>query len=289
VAVEQYTAKYADRLVALTATEQREHLDLGIGTRNQWSIVHSGINFSDFERNPAEGQQVRRELGISPGATLIGTVGRLVPVKGQCHLIEAFAKVRDAHPGAELLIVGDGELREDLLKLAHSLRLTVRDAWNEDSRKTPSGGGTVHFVGLRRDVRRLLTAMDIFALPSLNEGMGRVLVEAMAMELPCVASRVSGVPDVVRDGQTGTLVPAADPEGLATALIALANDPERVRAMGRLGRDCVVPAMSEGVMVEKLTDLYRLLLSEKGYQLPPLELGERSMQPSLELLSASRA
>lgn len=273
VAIEQFTAKYADRLVALTATEQREHVELGIGSPDQWSIVHSGINFTGFERDPVEGEHLRREIGIAPEATVIGTVGRLVPVKGQRHLIEAFARVKAARPHSELVIIGDGELREELLALARARQLEVRAAWEEGGletkRKRPSPGGTVHFLGLRRDVSRLLNVMDIFALPSLNEGMGRVLVEAMAMNLPCVASHVSGVPDVVRDGRTGLLVPPADPDQLAEALLALVNDPERARTMGEHGRACVVPAMSEAVMLEKLRGLYQELLAEKGFRLPP--------------------
>ena len=165
-------------------------------------------------------------------------------------------------------MVGDGELREALLAQCRDLNLTVRSPWTGNTVTNPRAAtedhGVVHFVGLRRDVPRLLSAMDIFALPSLNEGMGRVLVEAMAMELPCVASRVSGTPDVVRDGVTGMLVPPSDAEQLAGALSALTNDPVQARVMGRRGRECVIPAMSEGVMVEKLAHLYRTLLAEKG-------------------------
>lgn len=292
VALEQYAAAYADRLVALTASERREHLELGIGGPDQWSVVHSGIDFRAFEQSLAERERVRHELGIAPKATVIGAVGRLVPVKGHRYLIEAFAKIKSEHPTAELLIVGDGELRQELLTLARSLGLEVRSSWQDEdgvaAGKPIFAGGRVHFVGLRRDVHRLLTAMDIFACPSLNEGMGRVLVEAMAMELPCVASRVSGVPDVVRDGQTGVLVPPSDPEALASVLVALANEPERARAMGRCGRRFVVPAMSERVMIEKLHDLYRMSLSEKGHHLPPLDHADPAKDPSDRLPVASR-
>ena len=98
VAIERFTARYADRLVALTATEQQEHLDLGIGSADQWSIVHSGIRFDAFEPDRVQGELVRRELGIRAGSKVIGTIGRLVPVKGQKFLLEAFAQLRRQQP-----------------------------------------------------------------------------------------------------------------------------------------------------------------------------------------------
>ena len=275
---EQYCARSADRLVALTENERREHLELRVGRTPQWNIVHSGVDFAPFEAARGEGNAVRRELGIPLGETVIGTVGRLVPIKGQRYLIDAFAGIARVRPGLHLLLVGDGELREELTAQASGLGLAVRahDVAASDVRRDGAAGsvgdsvrGTVHFVGLRRDVPRLMAAMDVFTLPSLNEGMGRVLVEAMAMELPCVASRVSGIPDVVSEGETGLLVPAREPEALATALLTVLDDPARARELGRRGRERVVPEFGVERMLEKLEAIYRELLAGKGLAAPP--------------------
>jgi glycosyltransferase involved in cell wall biosynthesis len=200
-------------------------------------------------------------------AIVVGTVGRLVPVKGHHYLLEAIARLGARRPALHLLLVGDGPLRDDLTARATSAGLRVRNAGDAG---VPSGpeGATVHMLGLRRDVARLLAAMDLFVLPSLNEGMGRVLVEAMAMELPCIASKVSGVPDVVDDGRTGVLVPPRDPAALVREIGTLIEDPQRARVMGRRGRRKVVPEFSVERMITKLEAVYRELLEAKGIPVP---------------------
>ncbi|MGV3721925.1 MAG: glycosyltransferase family 4 protein [Actinomycetota bacterium] len=268
VNVERRCAGMADRLIALTETERQEHLDLGVGAARNWRVVHSGVDFAPFEAARGEGPKVRLELGIAPRAQVIGTVGRLVPIKGQTYLLDAFSRVAAGRQDMHLVLVGDGALRAPLLSQARELGLTVveHDQAATSSPSTPrvADRGVVHFTGLRRDVPRLMSALDLFVLPSLNEGMGRVLVEAMSMELPCIASRVSGIPDVVVDGETGWLVPSRDPAALADALGAAIREPELARARGVRGRLRVAPAFSVERMVEKLEALYRELLAEKA-------------------------
>jgi glycosyltransferase involved in cell wall biosynthesis len=194
---------------------------------------------------------IRAKLSIPPGVPVIGTVGRLVPVKGQQYLLDALPRVLACCPEARLLIVGDGPLGDSLRRRALDLGVAR----------------SVHFTGLREDIPELMGAMDLFCLPSLNEGMGRVLVEAMASRLAVVATRVSGVPDVVQEGVTGLLVPPRDAPSLAAAVIALLQDPARARQMGEHGRRRVVPAFGVAAMLNKLEGLYHILLSEAA----PLE------------------
>lgn len=268
VHAERACAGMADRLVALTENERREHLELGVGAPEDWVTVHSGVDFAPFEAARGTGAGVRAELAIPQDAVVIGTVGRLVPIKGQSVLIDAFARLAAQYSGLHLLLVGDGELHGELVSQARTCGLRVADRCSGTLREHGPGvgeaRGTVHFAGLRRDVPRYMAAMDVFTLPSLNEGMGRVLLEAMAMELPCVASRVSGIPDVVDDGVTGTLVPVRDPAALAAAVGALVAAPERARMLGRAGRRKAVPDWGARRMVEKLEGLYCELLSAKG-------------------------
>ncbi len=269
IRAERVCAPRADRLVALTETERREHLDLRIGCPDQWRVVHSGIDFRPFEAARGERERVRAELGMPAGAVVLGCVARLVPIKGHVHLVDAFARLARGRQDLHLLLVGDGPLREALVRQAREQGLNVvEEAPRGGESRADAAASGVHFVGLRRDVPRLLAAMDLFVLPSLNEGMGRVLVEAMAMELPCVASRVSGIPDVVEEGRTGLLVPPADPEALARALETLLADPGRRRAMGTAGRAKAVPEFGVERMVEKLEALYREVLAEKGIPAP---------------------
>jgi len=147
-------------------------------------------------------------------------VGRLTEQKGHTYLLDAFAQVMRVLPAARLLVIGDGELRPTLERRATRLGLH----------------GSVIFTGRREDVPRLMMALDVLALPSLWEGFGLVLLEAMAAGKPIVASRVSAIPEIVADGETGLLVPPRDVKALAQALLALLHDPQRATEMGRRGR-----------------------------------------------------
>jgi glycosyltransferase involved in cell wall biosynthesis len=273
VRAERACAGMADRLIALTETELREHLEVGVGRPEQWRTVHSGIDFSPLQVCPRLRDAVRAELGLPRDAVVLGSVGRLVPIKGQRYLIDALARLAPAYPHLHLLLVGDGPCRSELVAQAKCHRLKVVESPDTGARPGEARMAAIHLLGLRHDVPRLLTAMDLFVLPSLNEGMGRVLVEAMAMELPCVASRVSGIPDVVDDGDTGVLVRPRDPNALAAAVAALLEHPERAREMGRRGRRKVVPEFSVERMVDKLEVLYRELLEAKGVPMPPTSRG----------------
>jgi glycosyltransferase involved in cell wall biosynthesis len=276
VRLERACARTADRLIALTETERLEHLDLGIGRPKQWVTVHSGVDFEPLEAGRSSRDSVRAELGLPPDAVVVGSVGRLVPIKGHAYLIEAIARLSAKHPALQVLLIGDGPLRADLIARARSLGIGVSNGGAAIAPCRPEGAA-MHVLGLRRDVGRLLAAMDLFVLPSLNEGMGRVLVEAMAMELPCIASRVSGVPDVVEDGLTGVLVPPRDPQALAREISTLIEHRERAREMGRQGRLKVVPEFSVERMITKLEAVYRELLEAKGISVPAPRQAVRSV------------
>lgn len=263
VQAERYCAPYADRLVALTPRERDETLELGIGRPDQWIVIHSGVDFEPFEAARGSGSEVRRELEIPEDCPVIGTVGRLVHVKGQNTLIDAVAQLGPELSRTHVLLVGAGDLLPALTEQARLLGMEVRTQFPSQTASQLAGDPSlpvIHFTGMRRDVGRYLDAMDVFALPSLNEGMGRVLVEAMAMELPCVGARVSGIPDVIEDGKTGLIVPPADPNALAAALRRLLLDAGLRRAMGAAGRSRVVPGYSQDEMLRLLEVEYRRLV-----------------------------
>jgi glycosyltransferase involved in cell wall biosynthesis/protein-tyrosine-phosphatase len=182
--------------------------------------IHNGVNLQKVR--PSHGRaQLRRALGVGPDALLIGTAGRLSPVKAQDDLIRA-AKLLDAQvPGVRVLMAGDGPLRGQLEALAAQLGISRQ----------------VLFAGARDDIYDLIAAMDIFVLPSLSEGVPMALLEAMALGTPVVATAVGGVPEMVTNRATGLLVPPRDERALADACLELAlNRPRALRLADRARR-----------------------------------------------------
>lgn len=175
-------------------------------------------------------------------------VARLNEVKDQPTLLRAARRVADHHPDFHLDIVGDGEERQALERLAAELGLEQ----------------VVHFHGFTDDVSAYLAGADLFALSSVSEGIALTLLEAMAAALPVVATDVGGNREVVRDGETGLLVPASDPTAMADAMIALLEDPSRGEAMGRAGRARVVQEFSLDRTAAEYEALYDRLLTRRG-------------------------
>lgn len=257
IIAERFCARFTHRLVMLTQNELKDHLELRIAPQEKFVVIHSGVDFSPFlEARPARGS-LRTQLGIPPDALVLGTVGRLVPIKGQAHLIAAMPSIVQKVPSAHLVLVGNGPLRQDLEDQASRLGIADR----------------VHFAGLREDVASCLADFDLFVLPSLNEGMGRALVEAMAMRLPVIASDVSGIRDLVEDERTGLRVPAGDADALASACIRLLSDNELARRLAEEGYRTVVPAYSEEEMIARIEALYEALSNEYAVQHPAGQLG----------------
>jgi len=176
-------------------------------------------------------------LGTSD--TVIGGVGRLVDRKGFRYLIEAMPGVLERHSRVTVALAGDGPLRRDLEDLAASLGI----------------GNKIRFLGFRRDIRYVLQAIDIFALPSLKEGLPLTMLEAMAEGRPTVASAVDGVPTFVHHERTGLLVPPRDPGRLAEALIRLLDDKALAARLGRDGRALAAREGSVKKTASKVDDL----------------------------------
>ena len=250
--VERWLADWTDRIICLTEAERQDHLRFRAGPPAKFGVIHSGVEIERFRQaRLASSQSARRVLGLSENGPIVGCVARLVPVKGVLHLLEAVPLVRAAVPQAAVVFVGDGPLRAELERRAADLRL----------------GGAVVFLGLRRDIEDIVALCDVIVLPSLNEGMGRAAVEAFAAGRPVVGSRISGIQDVVADGQTGFLVPPGDPEALAGAIVRCLTNPALTDAMGRRAQ---AEAERYGVvpMITKIDRLYTELLAAK----PPREV-----------------
>jgi glycosyltransferase involved in cell wall biosynthesis len=237
VVLERMAARWTDRILTLSDEEARDHLQRGIGQPGQFVTVPSGVDLTPVVAAPP--------VRLVPGGPVVGAVARLVPVKGLSHLIDAAPDILRQCPEASFLLVGDGEMRPALEAQARTLGLADR----------------IVFAGFREDVASVMAGMDLVVLPSLNEGMGRVLVMAMALGKPIVATRVGGMPELLGDGEAGCLVPARDPAALAEAISALLREPGRARGLGEAGRRRA-HRYSAQAMVDSLAALYREVMKD---------------------------
>jgi glycosyltransferase involved in cell wall biosynthesis len=181
--------------------------------------IYNGVDLGRFSPHTAP-HGLKRSLQVPDDAPVVLSIGRFVPYKGYDHLLEAVSLMRSKRPDVHWVLVGDGELKGQLL--VHCQRLNLQ--------------AVVHFTGWREDVADLLAVSDLFVLPSLSEHFGRVLIEAMAMGKPVVATDAGGVPEIVLHGETGLLVAPAQPRPFADAMLRLLEDRPLATRFGKAGR-----------------------------------------------------
>jgi glycosyltransferase involved in cell wall biosynthesis len=209
--------------------------------------IYNGVDLAGFAR--AAGSTARSQRGSERDRLVVGTVGRLEQVKDQKTLVSAFAKLLRRQPAgareARLILVGDGSLKADLHRAIDEAGIADR----------------VSITGWSDDVRGALREFDVFVLPSLKEGISNTILEAMACELPVIATAVGGNPELVVDGETGFLIPAQAPDRLAEAMGAYVAAPALAREHGLAGRKRVEAKFSLTKMVEAYDRLYSGFLS----------------------------
>jgi glycosyltransferase involved in cell wall biosynthesis len=236
-------------LIAVSPQVRDDLVALGVAPRERFVVIRLGIEL-DERVTPEQNGRVegRRYLGIPGDRFAVGWIGRMTAVKRTDDVLIAFKSLRDSGVDAVLCMVGDGPDRFPLEQRAHDLGV-ARD--------------TV-FLGYQEDVAPFYAAFDALVLPSANEGTPVTVIEALAAELPVVATRVGGVPDVVRDGEDGFLVEAGATDDLADRLAQLAGDPALRARMGKQGRERVLPRYAVDRLVDDVDELYRSLLSAAG-------------------------
>ncbi len=219
-------AERYDALIACSEAMRGQGTARRVGSPPQYEVVLPSIDLDRFRPGGRERarSEVRAELGLPPGAPLVGSVMRLAPQKAPEVLIEAASRVRSAMPEVHWLVIGDGPLMADITEMVAHMGVADR----------------VLLAGARRDVDRLLRACDLFVLSSRWEPFGMAYVEASALGLPVVGTRVDGAPEAVREGETGLLVAADDAAALAEAVGTLVSNPEMAQRMGSAWgrRDC---------------------------------------------------
>ena len=211
--------------------------------------VYSGIEPDLFHPTTRDiKNRIRKKWKLKQNDAVIGIVSKLWDGKGHAVLINAFKELKKEIKNVRLLIVGEGYLYDELVRMVDMHRL-------KDS---------VQFTGFQADVPEIIATFDVAVLPSFFEGMGRVLLEAMAMEKPVVASRVGGIPDLVEHGINGFLVRPGNVEELTGALKKILGDKRLAGRMGKEGRKRVKEQFSADVMVQSIEKVYRDLLAMKG-------------------------
>jgi glycosyltransferase involved in cell wall biosynthesis len=233
------------RVLAVSGYVRRRLIESDQIPPEKVSVLYNGIDLGHFrpQRGAEEGRAVRTRLGLSEQCQVVICVAQLIDAKGLNYLIDAAAELR-ARPDLVVLIVGEGERRQALADHIRRLGLDER----------------VQLLGRRDDVGELLAASDLFVCPSVwDEALGYVNLEAMAAGLPVVASRVGGIPEAVRDGETGLLTPPRDAQALAGAMASLLDDDARRAAMGRAGRRAVEETFSMEQAIERTVALYHEL------------------------------
>lgn len=230
-----------NRFIAVSGAIREEALQDGVPP-GKIQVIPNGLDLARFARTRPAGE-VRVALGLDPARQVVAVIGRLHPVKGHRYFLEAAARVAGIRPGVQFLVVGDGPLRDELRELVHLLGLDDK----------------VVMTGYYPRIEDIYPVIDVMCLPSLMEGMGLVVLEALYFGVPVVATRVGGIPEIIADGREGILIPPRDAEALATAVLRILNNPELAREMGNRAREKVKQFTVEK-MARQVEELYLEIL-----------------------------
>ncbi len=238
---------FRDKVTAVSE-ELRDFLIKEVGIPSKKVVrIYNGVDVKDHDISVDQAAK-KKELGLSSDARVIGIVARLVPVKDHATLFRAFKKIREKTDNVKLLVVGDGQLRDVLKRLAEEL----------------GQAGDIIFAGNRSDVRELLYVMDIVCLSSLSEGLSLTLAEAMASKRAVVATGVGGNNELIESGKNGILVPPSDSDAMAEAIESLLGDNNKRASMGRMARIRIEEGFDINNIVDEYENLYFDLAKQKG-------------------------
>ncbi len=232
-------------LVFAVSHHIRQSLECAGVAKNRLRTIYSGLEMSGVP-NQEIGIKIRGQLGIPASAPVLGTVANVFPHKGYEVVLRALPKIVAQVPEVQYVIVGAGNraYEQRLRSLVHELELSNR----------------VHFAGFQQFVYPWLAALDIYVHPAHLEAFGIAVLEAMAMRKPVVATATGGIPEIVRDGETGVLVPPGDADALARAVVNLLADSPRRVAFGQAGRDRLASCFTVDAMMSQLTAVYDTLM-----------------------------
>jgi glycosyltransferase involved in cell wall biosynthesis len=254
IRLERSTARFTRMFFAVSRATRRLGLELGLFSEANSTVLPPGIDPEPFRHARVDVPAMRSALGLQADRPVVGMIAPLKPQKAPVDFVRVAARVREARPDVQYLLVGDGELRAAV------------------EREVSRRGLSRNFVlaGWRRDIAEIMRCLDVFVLTSLWEGLPRVYLEAVASDLPVVGTRVDGAPEVIRDGVNGYLAEPGDLDSLAERVLSLLADPDRARAMGKSGPP-LSPEFDIREMMARQEREYETLLAELADQTFPLQ------------------
>jgi len=248
--LEKITGRITDRLVAVSGANIETGIENGIGSKEKYALIRSGIKPSRFHNVKVDIAEKKKELGLEEDTKVVAMIAPFKPQKAPLDFVKMANQVIIKKPDTQFLLIGDGGLRPEIERSIKELNLEKK----------------VILAGWRKDIPQLLKVLDILVLTSRWEGLPRVFPEAMASGLPIVANKVDGAPEAIEEGMNGFLTSVGDIRGMAGKIISLLDNPEMAKEMGRKGREKVFPEFDIDLMVEKINDLYQELTRNKGLQ-----------------------
>ena len=238
----------ADYYIAISHQIKQVMVNDGIAA-DRIFVAHSGIDPQRFAR--VAGNHLVDEFNLKPAERVVINVAHLAGHKGQKYLVGAIPHVLAAIPNVRFFIIGKGELMSELQALSVSRGI----------------GHALTFTGFRNDVGAFYKIADLFVMSSVQEGLGTAILDALALGIPVVAANAGGIPEVIKDGETGRLVEAANPQALAKGIIEMLSNVDQARAMARRGQDNVKAEFSIDAMVENNLAVYNRLLTSDSRRL----------------------
>jgi glycosyltransferase involved in cell wall biosynthesis len=236
VAIDRFLNLFTDKIICISKEVRDTFINAGYRIEGKAVVIYTGVDSRKYALSDHDGTH-----------NVLSIVASLFPHKGHAYLLEAVSMLAKDFPDLTLQVIGEGCLRNELEETCKALGLSSR----------------VRFLGKRNDIPELLSRSSLFVLPSLREGLGVAIIEAMASGLPVVASDVGGIKEVVADGLSGLLCPPGDAEALARAIRRLLSDPQMMERMGRRGREICEERFRVETMLEKVGTLYTELVKEK--------------------------
>ncbi len=247
VMMEKLAASISDMMIVVTERDIQKGLNEGIGRPDLYRLIRSAIPLADFDPERVDRTTIRQELGIPLNVPVLGNVGRFSPQKNPLDWVRVAAKVAQAIPACHFLLVGDGPLR------------------GEVERQLKTDGLENHFIltGIRRDIPRMMSAMDVFLLTSLWEGLPRVIPQAMSMGVPVVANRADGTIEAIHQGETGYLSDPGNLDEMTEYCIKLLSEKEYRKEISRKGQIFAKNEFGLKHMISQIEELYENLLAKQ--------------------------
>lgn len=246
IALDKRIARYFDRAIAVSRQIEQDLLEAGV-PQNKIHLLHNAIVVENYRRKGLRGV-LQEVIGRPVESPVIASVGRLSLEKGHADLIDALALVKKAGHKVSLVLIGDGAERANLVRRIENHGLQ----------------GAVHLPGYVQAPQRLLEEVDLMVLPSHTEGLPNVALEALLMEVPVLATRVGGTPEVIIDGETGRLVAPRSPSELADGILEFLASPESWKQMARRGKKMVQTHFDFRARTRKLEVIYEEMLSRSA-------------------------